>query len=62
MEKHILTCEVCQKQAVAEGTCPNELMKSSGYILGDNEYWDCWFCSEECKNYDKRMEILGSLN
>ena len=56
----ILTCEICGEEAVGEGDCPNEIMESSGYIQ-DDEDLSCWYCSKECKNYNKRIEILDSL-
>ncbi len=52
----IIRCKICEKEAVADGNCPNEVMQSTGYIQDDDD-WSVWFCSEECRNYyDKDRE------
>ena len=58
--KRIMVCDECGKEAFAEGTCPNEIIQSSGY-LQDDDKWDKWFCSEKCKNYERKEEILEAL-
>ncbi len=58
--KRIIVCCICGEEAVAEGDCPNEIIQSSGYIQ-DDDNWEYWYCSEKCKNYPLRSEILDGL-
>lgn len=56
----IIKCEICGKEAVADGFCPNEIMQSTGFIQ-DDERWDVWYCSEECRDYLNKEEMLEEL-
>ena len=54
--KRIITCCVCGAEEFAEGTCPNEIMSSSGYLQDDDD-WENWYCSEKCKNSFKNLKF-----